>query len=238
VQLTRGVYHIALGQYDAAMSALKRPFDPRDPSYHPLQSAWSLGDLAEAGFHAGRLDEVRKIMADLSSEEFGTPWRRMAEAYAAPFLADDAGTTDRLFQAALDGPVRRWPTYRTRMLLLYGQWLRRRSRVTEARDQLRTARELADALSMRPWAERARSELRATGENSETYRPKAWALLSPQELQVAQLASIGLSNQEIAERMFLSHRTVGSHLYRIFPKLGVTHRAQLAGVLSAPVDTQ
>ena len=237
VQLTRGVHHIALGQFDAAMSALKRPFDPRDPSYHPLQSAWSLGDLAEAGLHAGRLDEVRTIMADLSTEEFGTPWRRMAEAYAAPLLASDADTTDRLFRAALSGPVQRWPTYRVRMLLLHGQSLRRQNRVAEARDQLRTARDLADALSMRPWAERARSELRATGENSEIYRPKAWALLSPQELQVARLAGQGLSNREIAERLFLSHRTVGSHLYRIFPKLGVTHRAQLAAVLAAPVSS-
>jgi DNA-binding CsgD family transcriptional regulator len=233
VQLTRGVHHIALGEYDAAMSALKRPFDPRDPSHHPLQSAWSLGDLAEAGLHAGRLDEVRQIIADLSTEEFGTAWRRMAEAYAAPFLASDAETTDLLFQAALDGPVGRWPTYRTRMLLLHGQWLRRQNRVVQARDQLRTAREMADALSMRPWAERARGELRATGENSRSFRPKAWALLSPQELQVAQLAGQGLSNREIAERLFLSHRTVGSHLYRIFPKLGVTHRAQLATVLAA-----
>ena len=91
---------------------------------------------------------------------------------------------------------------------------------------------------MRPWAERARSELRATGESSDTYRPKAWALLSPQELQVAQLAGQGLSNREIAERLFLSHRTVGSHLYRIFPKLGVTHRAQLAAVLAASVTAE
>lgn len=235
VQLTRGVHHLAMGQYDAAMSALKRPFDPRDRSYHPLQSAWSLGDLAEAGFHAGRLDEVRTIVAELDTEVFGTPWRRMAEAYAAPFFASDKETTDWHFRAALDGPVRRWPTCRTRMLLLHGQWLRRQNRVAEARDQLRSARELADALSMRPWAERARSELRPTGETSELYRPKVSALLSPQELQVAQLAGQGLSNREIAERLFLSHRTVGSHLYRTFPKLGVTHRAQLAAVLAAPL---
>jgi DNA-binding CsgD family transcriptional regulator len=234
VQLTRGVHQIALGRYEAAMSALRRPFDPGNASFHPLQSAWSIGDLAEAGFRTGRLDEVRTIMAELETESSGTPWGRMAQAYAAPFLALDPETTDQRFHAALDGQVRRWPTYRTRMLLLHGQWLRRQNRVTEARDQLRTARELADALSMRPWAERARSELRAMGESSEVYRPKAWALLSPQELQVAQLAVQGLSNREIAERLFLSHRTVGSHLYRIFPKLGVTHRAQLAAVLAAP----
>jgi DNA-binding CsgD family transcriptional regulator len=234
VQLTRGVLNIGLGRYDAAMSALKRPFDPSDPTFHPLQSAWSLGDLAESGYHSGRLEEVREIVGQLRTDEFGTPWRRMAEAYAAPFLAPDAAAVDRSYRTALEGPVRRWPTYRVRMLLLYGQWLRRQDRVREARDRLRAARELADALSMRPWGERARNELRATGEGSELYRPKAWTLLSPQELQVAQLAGQGLSNREIAERLFLSHRTVGSHLYRIFPKLGITHRAQLAAVLAAP----
>lgn len=234
VQLTRGVHFIALGHYDTAMSALKRAFDPSDPSYHPLQSAWSLGDLAEAGFHSGRLDEVREVVAGQENAEFGTPWQRMALAYAAPFLASDAEAIDRAYQSALLGQVGRWPTYRTRLQLQYGQWLRRQNRIGEARDRLRSARESADALSMRPWAERARSELRATGEHSTSFRPKAWSLLSPQELQVAQLAGTGLSNREIAEHLFLSHRTVGSHLYRIFPKLGVTRRAQLAAVLGAP----
>jgi hypothetical protein len=60
------------------MSALKRPFDSQDPSFHPLQSAWSLRDLAEAGYQAGRLDEVRTITSDLSTGEFGTPWQRTA----------------------------------------------------------------------------------------------------------------------------------------------------------------
>ncbi len=234
VQLTRGVHELALGHYDAAMSALMRTFDLRDPSYHPLQSAWGLGDLAEAGFHSGRMDEAREVFAGLDTVQFGTPWQSMAVAYAAPFLASDAGAIDGLYQAALVGLVGRWPTYRTRLTLQYGQWLRRKNRIGEARDRLRAARESADALSMRPWAERARNELRATGENSSSFRPKGWSLLSPQELQVAQLAGAGLSNREIAERLFLSHRTVGSHLYRIFPKLGVTHRAQLGAVLGAP----
>jgi DNA-binding CsgD family transcriptional regulator len=81
------------------------------------------------------------------------------------------------------------------------------------------------------YAERTRRELRASGERVRSRAPGGWAQLSPQELQIAQLAAEGLSNREIGERLYLSHRTVGSHLYRLFPKLGVTSRAQLRDAL-------
>jgi len=96
---------------------------------------------------------------------------------------------------------------------------------------LRAARDGFDALGAVPWGERARQELRASGEAS---RRRAFELsdtLSPQELQIAQLAAAGMSNKEIGRRLFLSHRTVGSHLYRIFPKLGITARSHLRAVL-------
>ena len=76
-----------------------------------------------------------------------------------------------------------------------------------------------------------RRELRASGERASPRAPDAWAQLTPQELQIAQLAADGLSNREIGERLYLSHRTVGSHLYRLFPKLGVTSRTQLRNAL-------
>ncbi len=78
------------------------------------------------------------------------------------------------------------------------------------------------------WAEQASAELRAAGERTLEQAPLRHELLSPQEMQIARLAADGLSNREIGERLFLSHRTVGSHLYRIFPKLGITSRGQLA----------
>jgi DNA-binding NarL/FixJ family response regulator len=104
--------------------------------------------------------------------------------------------------------------------------------VTESRDPLRAARTAFDALGAKPWALRADQELRATGERG--WRPTASGReqLSPQETQIAELVAQGLSNREIGQRLFLSHRTIGSHLYRIFPKLGITSRQQLAGVLS------
>jgi DNA-binding NarL/FixJ family response regulator len=90
-----------------------------------------------------------------------------------------------------------------------------------------------DSLGATPWSERARQELRATGEKSRRRTPDARDELTPQELQIAQMAAQGLSNREIGQRLYLSHRTVGSHLYRIYPKLGLTSRTELAPVLSA-----
>jgi DNA-binding NarL/FixJ family response regulator len=86
-------------------------------------------------------------------------------------------------------------------------------------------------LGVFPWGERARQELRAAGEASRRRVPEAWDQLTPQELQIAQLAANGLSNREIGQQLYLSHRTVGTHLYRVFPKLGITSRAQLPATL-------
>jgi DNA-binding NarL/FixJ family response regulator len=88
------------------------------------------------------------------------------------------------------------------------------------------------------WAERARRELRATGETSQPRTQAAQDALTPQELQIAQLAAKGSSNKEIGQQLFLSHRTVGSHLYRIFPKLGAASRSQIRGALEVNSDFQ
>ena len=96
---------------------------------------------------------------------------------------------------------------------------------------MRKSIELFDALGATKWGARAREELRATGESVGRRTPDASDRLTAQELQVAQLAAAGLSNREIAERLFVSRRTIGSHLYHIFPKLGITARTQLRDVL-------
>ena len=127
--------------------------------------------------------------------------------------------------AAFQGP------HRARWLLAQGTWLRRQRRAADARTPLRSARDAFDALGAVPWGERARQELRASGETS---RRRAYELidaLSPQELQIAQLAAQGLSNKEIGQQLFLSHRTISTHLYRIFPKLGITARSHLRAAL-------
>jgi DNA-binding CsgD family transcriptional regulator len=127
----------------------------------------------------------------------------------------------------------RWPLYRARLLLALGQWLRRQRRIAESRAPLRAARDAFDALGVAPWGERARQELRASGESSRRRTPDTRDELTPQELQIAQMAAEGLTNREIGQKLYLSHRTVGSHLYRLFPKLGVTSRAQLATAMQS-----
>jgi DNA-binding NarL/FixJ family response regulator len=110
-------------------------------------------------------------------------------------------------------------------------WLRRQRRGADARGLLRAARETFDALGAVPWGQLARQELRATGETSRGRTPDVLEQLTPQELQIAQMAASGLSNREIGQTLYLSHRTIGSHLYRIFPKLRVASRSELRDAL-------
>jgi DNA-binding NarL/FixJ family response regulator len=117
------------------------------------------------------------------------------------------------------------------MLLWYGRWLRRQRRAAESRAPLRAARDGFDALGSAKLAEIARQELRATGETSRRRVPETWDQLTPHELQIAALAAEGLSNREIGQQLFISHRTVGYHLHRIFPKLDITSRSQLHAAL-------
>jgi DNA-binding CsgD family transcriptional regulator len=150
--------------------------------------------------------------------------------YARPLLAAEEDA-EPLFRDALATDMARAPLYRARLLLALGQWLRRQRRIADSRAPLRAARDTFDALGVGPWGERARQELRASGESSRRRTPDTRDELTPQELQIAQMAAGALSNREIGQRLYLSHRTVESHLYRVYPKLGVTSRAQLSDVL-------
>jgi DNA-binding CsgD family transcriptional regulator len=246
IQFVRGVTAIGAGRYDEAFGQLGRMFDRADPAYQAVQSTWALGDLAEAAVRTGHGNEARELLAAFrpAPGDSVTPWTRVALLYAAPLLAADedrakagadeaaAAAAEREFRRALAANLVRWPFYRARLLLEYGSWLRRRRRIAEARAPLRHAHQVCEAHGLLPWAERARQELRATGEGRETLRDGARAPLSPQELQIARLAAAGLSNREIGQRLYLSHRTIGSHLYRIFPKLGISSRAQLGSALA------
>ena len=172
---------------------------------------------------------------------FDSPWRRKSDTSAQVRRQGNTISrcwrrpgldAKRLFEEALAADAQ-WPIHRARVLLAYGTWLRRKRHVAESRSPLRAAREAFDAIGVAPWAQRARQELGASGEASQNRAPSAWDQLTPQELQIVQMAAEGLSNRDIGQRLFLSHRTVGSHLYRTFPKLGVASRGALSGALQA-----
>jgi DNA-binding CsgD family transcriptional regulator len=242
VQFARGTAALGAGRYDEAYEQLARIFDPQDAAYHPHLRAWALADLAEAAAGGRYQDPARRQHAALIPEAAatGSPLLRASLAVAAPMLAaGDARAQDdaqALFDAAFDADLLAWPLHRARLQLAHGMWLRRRQQAGQARAPLRAARDTFDALGADAWAERARQELRAAGERSGQPAPRTLDLLAPQELQIARLAAEGLSNREIGQQLYLSHRTVRNHLYRIFPKLGITSRAELAAVVGASPD--
>ena len=232
VQLARGLTALASGRHLDAFTQLQRLFDPADPAHHPMESCWAIGNFAEAAVHSGHPHEARAVVNELEEMAAKTPspWFQVAMRHARALLADD-DHAEGLFQKGLEADLSRWPLDRGRLLLAYGSWLRRVRRIAESRAPLRAARDAFDAIGVVAWGERARQELRASGETSRERTPVVWDRLTPQELQIARMASGGLTNREIGQRLYLSHRTVGSHLYRIFPKLGVSSRSQLAVVL-------
>ena len=232
-QLARGVGELAADRPGHAYAELHRVFVPSDSAYQRVQQAWTISYLAEAATRSGVREEARRTVDSFEAQAKGSPaiGTAIALEYCRAVLADDADA-EELFRDALSGAARPFPWHQARLQLAYGSWLRRQRRVTESRDPLRAARTAFDALGAKPWAVRADQELRATGERGWHPTSSGREQLSPQEAQIAELAAQGLSNREIGQRLFLSHRTVGSHLYRLFPKLGVTSRQQLAGVLT------
>ena len=119
------------------------------------------------------------------------------------------------------------PLQRARTDLLYGEWLRRERRRTDARVRLRAALAAFRALGAVPWAGRAEAELRAAGEAVRRRDPAAVEQLTPQERQIAGLVTQGLTNRDIAAQLYLSPRTIDYHLRKVFTKLGIGSRTEL-----------
>ena len=155
----------------------------------------------------------------------------LSTAAAAMVAPDDRAPA--LFELALASEgAERWPFDRARVQLLLGERLRRMRAATAARVHLDAALAEFRRLGARTWADRAAAALRATGQTRQRTDSCGYQVLTPQELEIARLAATGLSNKQIAERLFLSSRTVGSHLYRMFPKLGITSRGELVAALA------
>jgi DNA-binding CsgD family transcriptional regulator/tetratricopeptide (TPR) repeat protein len=218
---------LGLGRYDSAFEQLSQIHNL------PAITFISRADQIEAAFRAGREDRMDLSFGRfrLWADHVNQPWaqgvvERCRALTCPPSEAErHYGRAVRLH--ALGGR----PFQRARTALLYGEWLRRSRRPTDARTQLRAALETFERLEASPWAERTRNELRAAGEIT-VRRTSAdpFRRLTPQELQVVRLAATGATNREIAGQLFLSPRTVGYHLYKAYPKLGVSSRRGLAGL--------
>jgi DNA-binding CsgD family transcriptional regulator len=232
VALVRGVAHLAGGRPAAALDELGAMFDPAALYYHEYARLWALPHLAEAAALSGRYDRLRTVAAVCGpiAEKGGWPLLQASTAYASALLASD-DAADEAYVAALSQISADFPFERARLQLAYGAWLRRHHRVTDSRGHLRAAQQVFQALGTEPWAARARKELRASGERPRR-APSATVALTPQELQIAHLATSGLTNPEIAEQLFLASSTVSTHLHRVYTKLGVTGRKQLGPALS------
>jgi DNA-binding CsgD family transcriptional regulator len=232
-EFARGVTHLTAGRHSEAFDHFIRMFDPDGPAYHEVVAHAAAPYVIECAVRAGRIDEARRAMTLLEALGKRTPAAlvHIGLRFARPLLADES-EAQNLFELALAAEPK-WPFDFGRLELSYGTWLRRQRRITESRPHLRAARDMFDALGVQPWADKARAELRASGESIPEPARTPQQPLSPQELQIAQMAASGLSNREIADRLFLSHRTVGAHLYRVFPKLGIVSRSELTRALAS-----
>jgi DNA-binding CsgD family transcriptional regulator len=233
VQLARGFAWAAGRRYEEAYRELRRLYDPDDPAFHHRELFAGVMFLAESAVHVDKVEDARVVLAGLEevAKVTSAPDLHVNLLYARAVLADD-GLAESLYLDALKEDLVRWPWIRARIELAYGQWLRRHRRSVDSRAPLRSALATLELVGAGSWADQARTELRAAGERVEARESGVHELLSAQELQIARLAAQGRSNREIGYELYLSPRTVGSHLYRIFPKLNVTSRSQLAGRLS------
>ena len=230
-----------LGRYEAARDAARRAFERDQMALGRVVVA----ELAEAASRTGDVAAVQAVLDWLSERTRATPteWALGIEARVRALLSDGEAA-DGFYRESVQRLGRtRVRAELARSHLLHGEWLRRQGRRTEAREQLRAAFEMLDAMGMQAFAERARRELAATGE---TARPRTApaagtagirAALTAQETQIAQLARDGLSNPEIGARLFISRRTAQYHLSNVFTKLGITSRGQLHRVLPPDAGT-
>jgi ATP/maltotriose-dependent transcriptional regulator MalT len=230
-----------LGRYNAARDTAWEAFQ-RD---HLALGHLLVPELAEAAARSGDVAAVNAALDWLSERTrvTRTAWVLGIEARVRA-LASEGDAADEFHRESVEQLSRtRVRAQLARSHLLYGEWLRRQGRRMDAREQLRTAHQMLDAMGMAAFAERARRELAATGE---TARPRtapagrtagAGEPLTAQEAQVARLARDGLSNPEIGARLFISPRTVKYHLHKVFTKLGISSRGQLYRVLPEDLDT-
>jgi len=229
-QWAAAVLYNGLARYEEAARSARQA---TSNTFEYWVSVWALPELVEAAMHVGDAGLARDALERLAetTRPAGTDFALGIEARSRALLSDGTGANG-LYREAIERFSRtRLRPELARAHLLYGEWLRREGRRVDAREQLRTAHHLFDAIGMEAFAERARRELLATGEKARKRSGATNEELTPQEEQIARLAREGLSNPEIGAQLFVSARTVEWHLRNVFTKLGITSRKQLQTAL-------
>jgi DNA-binding CsgD family transcriptional regulator len=224
---TLGMIELTAGRSAEAADRLFRLTTPGRSDISPALALEAMPDAIEAGIRAGRPQEAAQRLEHLRTGVAAVPTHTRHALLARCEALLGVRDPDEAFNEALATAAALPPLQRARTQLLYGEWLRRERRRTEARGHLRAALELFRTLGAVPWAERAEAELRATGETARKRDVSAVKQLTSQELQIAGLVTEGLTNKEIAAQLFLSPRTVDYHLRKVFTKLGITSRTEL-----------
>jgi ATP/maltotriose-dependent transcriptional regulator MalT len=231
-EYARAVLCNSLGEYDAALVAACSASEYQEV----VAENWGLSELIEPAIRTGRTDLATDALRRVARKAHatGTDWALGIEARSKALLSEGS-ESETGFREAIEYLGRtRVRAELARTHLLYGEWLRREGRRSDARGQLRLAHERFARSGMEGFADRARVELQATGEKVRQRRVETRDDLTAQERRIAQLAGDGLSNPEIGARLFLSPRTVEWHLHKVFAKLGIRSRRALAGALAVP----
>ncbi len=231
VGMATALLYLGLGRYQEAVPAAQlATASPGTIGTPP----WAIAELIEAAVRTGKTDlaaDAYERFAEMT-DACGTEWALGHQARARALLSEGAEAEEHYREALTRLRRTRMRICLARAHLLYGEWLRRARRRTDAREQLRTAFGMLDSMGVAAFAERARRELQATGETARKRTVGSQSdQLTAQEMQVARLARDGLSNPEIGDRLFISAHTVQYHLRKVFAKLGITARSQLDRVL-------
>jgi DNA-binding CsgD family transcriptional regulator len=231
-----GIAALADGSHLLAFTQLRQLFSEESVPVHNIFSYLGVADFATAAVRADRRMEGQGVLERALSHLDGTASPRLDQliARARGILAGPDGAEAHFETALADPAGEQWPFERAQLRLDYAEWLRRRRRINDAKPVLAQALGTFRRLGARSWAQRAAAELRACGVATTGAPGESDALweLTPQQQQIVRLASDGLTNREIGDRLFLSPRTVSSHLYRSYPKLGVAGRHQLRDVIA------
>ena len=236
VQWANAVLCNGLGRYEQALAAAQQACEDARVQWF---SNWAIAELIEAATRTGISERTADALDRLSemTRASGTDWALGIEARSRALITEGENA-EVFYREAIDRLDRaRLRVELARAQLLYGEWLRSRRRRHDARNQLRSAYETFDSIGAEAFAQRARIELRATGGQARERAVDAIDPLTPQEALIARLAGLGASNPEIATQLFVTRATVAYHLRKVFVKLGVTSRDQLAQVLPTGPDT-